>query len=120
MAGDETVIVDLAGFRTTVALAHTKLNDGGSWSYFICPTCARLCRTLRLFEARLVCVKCDGLLSRSQMEDKSGRIERLRALLERKHIERRTRLEASLRRAILVQRREKLKQCLTSFKSKPS
>ena len=55
----------------------------GSWSFFLCPSCSRRVRTLRLYDGRLVCRRCDGLLDRCQMEGRGAgeRIERLRQQL---------------------------------------
>jgi hypothetical protein len=84
----------------------------GSWSFFICPSCSRRVRTLRLCDGRLVCRRCDGLLARCQMEGRRTleRIERLRNQLygPKPARERRKALEMSLRRALIVDRRKRL------------
>jgi hypothetical protein len=106
------------GRERKIALAHTKFPNGGGWSFFVCPQCGTKTRTLRLTEdARLVCRRCDGLLYRCQHHDKSTRIAHLRALLyggPARHkprwinVDRRRRLEASLRRLLIRQRQERL------------
>jgi hypothetical protein len=99
--------IELAGGSFAVDVAHTKLMHGGGWSFWICPSCQRLAQTLRLLGTRLVCRSCDGLLARCQMRDKGPRMARLAAKLEGK-VKKRRRLEASLRRALIVERRERL------------
>jgi hypothetical protein len=79
----------------------------GSWSFFLCPVCDRRARTLRLYDGRVLCHWCDGLMYRCQAHDKANRLERLRqALYGPKPIERRRRLEVALRRALLAERRK--------------
>ena len=100
--------------RVTHRLFPARGPEGkrGSWSFFICPSCSRRVRTLRLYDGRLVCRHCDGLLARCQMEGRRTleRIERLRNQLygpkPAKH--RRKALEMSLRRALIVDRRKRL------------
>lgn len=102
--------IELAGERRVVRLAHTRLKYGGGWSYFVCPSCLRIARTLRMLGDRLVCRRCDGLLARCQTHDKGPAIARLEALLYgSSKPKRRDRLELRLRRARLGERREKLK-----------
>ena len=94
----------------TVELAHIKFPNRGGWSYFICPTCRRMRRRLRLLDGEITCRQCDGLLDESQMASKAGRIARLEArLYAGKPPHRRKLLELSLRRARLVEKRERLK-----------
>lgn len=103
-----------------IGLAHLRFPNGGGWSLFICPQCRRPRRVLRLTEAgKLACCDCDGLLYRCQLHDKSGRIAHLRALLyggPARHkprwinIDRRRRLEASLRRLLIREREERLER----------
>jgi hypothetical protein len=102
--------VELAGERRTVNLAHTHFPNGGGWSYFVCPSCLRIARTLRMLGDRLVCRRCDGLLARCQMLDKGAAIARLEGLLYGPEpIRNRARLALKLRRLRLAERREKLK-----------
>ena len=85
-----------------------KEGKRGSWSLFICPSCSRRAMVLRLYDGRVVCIRCDGLLQRQQMGDKSGRIARLREkLYGGQPIVKRRALEASLRKALIAERRRK-------------
>lgn len=113
----KTITIEL-GERTdrfVVDLAHTHFPNGGGWSYFICPSCARLARTLRLLEGRLVCRTCDGLLARCQLGDRPGEshgdkrppIERLLERLDGK-VTRRAKLTRSLRRKLIAERERRL------------
>lgn len=115
------IVVDMGdGVARQVGLAHTQFPNGGGWSWFVCPQCGHRTRTLRLTEdGRLVCRRCDGLLYRCQHHDKSTRIAHLRALLyggPARHkprwinVDRRRRLEASLRRLLIRQREERLER----------
>ena len=103
------VRLELEGLSFHVNLAHTKLSNGGGWSYFVCPSCARLAQTLRLLEGRLVCRRCDGLLARCQMQDKAPAIKRLLERLSQPSINRRGMLELSLRRKLIVERERRMK-----------
>jgi hypothetical protein len=84
----------------------------GSWSFFLCPSCSRRVRTLRLYDGRVVCSHCDGLLNRAQMEGRrtQERIDRLRERLYGPNPAklRRRALELSLKRALIVERRKRL------------
>jgi hypothetical protein len=115
------IAVDMGdGVKRKVALAHTQFPNGGGWSFFVCPQCQHRTRTLRLTEAgRLACRLCDGLLYRCQHHDKSTRVAHLRALLyggPARHkprwinVDRRKRLEASLRRLLIREREERLER----------
>jgi len=87
--------------------ARGPLGKRGSWSFFLCPNCSRRVRNLRLFDGRVVCRWCDGLMYRCQAVDKVDRIERLRqALYGPNKVQRRRRLEIALRRALLNERRK--------------
>jgi hypothetical protein len=108
------VCVTIAGLTREVRVTHRKFPNGGSWSFFLCPSCGRRARVLRLYE-KLACWRCAGLLYRCQQGDKTARIERLKKLLygeparlhprPRRTLDRRSRLEVSLRRALIVERR---------------
>ena len=111
---DETVTIAFGEFKPTVRVVHrlfpARGQEGkrGSWSFFLCPSCGRRVRTLRLHEGRIVCRMCDGLRPASRT-DKAGVIERLKRLLYGGgKIQRRAHLERSLRRKIIVQRRKRL------------
>ena len=96
--------VEVGGLRRKVGLWHMPFPNKGSWSYFLCPHCGRTCQKLRLYDGRLTCRSCDGL-----GRDRGKDIESIRQKLANiKHNNRRS-LETSLRRAIIAQRREKLK-----------
>jgi hypothetical protein len=95
--------VEVGGLKRKVGLWHMHFPKGGSWSYFICPHCGRKCQKLRLYDGRLTCLSCDGL-SRDRGKD----IESIRRKLARPVQDRRNSLEASLRRALIAKRREKL------------
>ena len=112
------VTLKVGELERTVGLQHIHFPNGGGWSYFICPACGHRTRTLRLTEdGRLVCWRCDGLRYRCQQRDPSLTIARLRALLYGQparlkkrwlNIDRRRRLEVSLRRLIIRERKERL------------
>lgn len=57
----------------TVRIKPLNLKYNGFWSQFVCPSCERLARVLRLLDDRLVCKRCDGLLYRSQLDNRAGR-----------------------------------------------
>ena len=99
-----------------VSLQHVRFPNGGSWSFFIC-ACRRRCRTLRLHHSGLACKHCleaKGLrykvedLSRSERATHAAsRLKprlaspspaRLKPHLRWSRLERRSRLEAALRR----------------------
>lgn len=112
------VTLKVGELERTIGLQHIHFPNGGGWSFFLCPQCGHRRRTLRLTEdGRLVCWRCDGLLHCCQRQDRSLRIARLRALLyggparlkpRWLNIDRRRRLEASLRRAIILERQERI------------
>ena len=98
--------VEVGGLTRKVGLwhMHFKLN-GGSWSYFICPHCSRKCQILRLYDGRFACPSCDGFGRKGL----PGRLEHLRANLAKSQLRRRNSIEISLRRALIAERREKLR-----------
>jgi hypothetical protein len=116
----DRVTLRIGALERVIGLAHLRFPNGGGWSLFICPQCRRPRRVLRLTETgKLACCDCDGLLYRCQLHDKSGRIAHLRALLyggPARHkprwinIDRRRRLEASLRRLLIREREERLER----------
>jgi hypothetical protein len=114
--------ISLAEVEVEVALSLQKFRNGGSWSLFLCPSCGRKARTLRLLEGCVFCwrccvsrgvrYRCEPMGSRRRAEH---RIPKLRAKLESAEslrlmphlwgtMERRSRLEAALRRAELIVR----------------
>jgi len=102
------VKVSFGDLEREVRVTHRHFPSGGSWSFFLCPVCDRRARTLRLYDGRVLCHWCDGLMYRCQAHDKASRLERLRqALYGPKPIKhRRRRLEVALRRALLAERRK--------------
>jgi hypothetical protein len=102
--------------KREIRVSHLKFPNGGSWSFFHCPSCAKRVRTLRLYDGRVVCNGCDGLVHTDRPGDKAGVIERLRKRLYGREgrlnrpglVERPHRLEVALRRALIVQRRQRL------------
>ena len=112
----KTIRLEVEARTFDIGLVHTHFPKGGGWSFFVCPSCSRFARTLRLLERRLVCRRCDGLLARCQLGDRPGqhkgdkgpRIARLMGKLEGK-AKNRARLERSLRRALIVEREQRLK-----------
>ena len=108
----------------TVGLQHIHFPNGGGWSFFVCPQCGHRARTLRLTrDGRLACRRCDGLRYRCERIDRGDRsvtIAKLKALLYgprqriKPHfnltVDRRRRLEASLRRALIRERQARLER----------
>jgi hypothetical protein len=115
-AEDKTAVVRFGDLSFTVALSLVRFPNKGSWSFFICP-CGRRARTIRLHDGGLACKHCleaKGL--RYRVEDLSrperaahvaSRLKprlasaspaRLKPHLRYSKLERRSRLEAALRR----------------------
>jgi hypothetical protein len=107
-----------------VALAHLQYPNGGGWSFFRCP-CGRLARILRLCDSTLACrgcLKARGLRHRVELIATPARaaytaprrIARLNGPAARLHprlgrlLDRRSSLEASLRRSLIVARQHAL------------
>ena len=119
-----SVAVKVADLERTVGLQHIHFPNGGGWSFFVCPQCGHRARTLRLTgDGRLACRRCDGLRYRCERIDRGDRsvtIARLKALLYgprqrlKPHfnlsMDRRRRLEASLRRALIRERQARLER----------
>jgi hypothetical protein len=115
-----SVTLKVGELERTVGVQHLTFPNNGGWSYFVCPQCQHRTRTLRLTEdGRLVCWRCDGLLYRSQQHDRGLTIARLKALLYGPParlkprwltIDRRRRLEAALRLAVMREREERLER----------
>ena len=101
------VEVEVGGLTRKVGLWHMHFKwNGGSWSYFICPHCSRKCQILRLYDGRFACPSCDGF---GDAHLPGKRLEQLRANLAKSSLHRRSSLEISLRRALIAERREKLR-----------
>jgi hypothetical protein len=113
-----SVRVEIAGVTREVRLSQMRFPNGGGWSFFICPSCGRQARVLKLFE-RIACWRCTRfdqrpLRYRVQQGDRTQRIERLRERLQGgparlkprpgRTIDRRWRTEQALRRALIVER----------------
>ncbi len=112
------VRVTIAGVSREVRLWHLRFPNGGGWSFFLCPSCGRGARVLKLFE-RIACWRCtrfEGrpLPYRVRQGDRAGRIERLRERLyggparlrprPGRTMDRRARTEQALRRALIAER----------------
>jgi hypothetical protein len=73
-------IIQLGDRQKLIGLAHIRFRNGGSWSYFCCPRCARRCNRMWLIEDRPLCAKCcNGLNIRHRTKWGFGRRERLTA-----------------------------------------
>ena len=114
------VRVTIAGVSREVGLWHLRFPNGGGWSFFLCPSCGRRARVLKLFE-KIGCRRCtcSGSPSRPlpwriDLGDRTLQIERLRQRLEGgparvkprpgRTIDRRWRTEQALRRALIAER----------------
>jgi hypothetical protein len=85
-----TFLVQLGRIEQNVSVHLRRFPNGGSWSFFACPTCARWVRTLRLLGDEIVCRSCcerrgvrhraAAALSRRQRAE--HRIPKLKAMLE--------------------------------------
>lgn len=52
-------LIPFPGGRTKLlAVKHTKFPNGGGWSFFVCPGCARRSANLYLIEDKPLCWKC--------------------------------------------------------------
>jgi hypothetical protein len=118
--------VSIEGFTRTFRLTRRELRNNGWWMFFICG-CGRRARVLRLSTHGIACPRCTrgyaGLRYRVECLSKpkraAQRIARLEALLSggpaRLHprpgrtVDRRSRLEVSLRRAKVVIRSQTLR-----------
>jgi hypothetical protein len=119
-AGMASVRVTIAGVEREVRLSHLRFPNGGGWSFFICPSCGRQARVLKLFE-KIACWRCTRsgtpsrpLRYRVQEGDRTQRVERLRERLQGgparlkprpgRTIDRRWRTEQALKRALIAER----------------
>ena len=121
----EVMTVAFGEISFNVAVSHRRFPNGGSWSFYLCP-CGRRCRILRLFEGGLACRWClgaRGLRPRVQLIATSQRAAhvapRLIARLTSSSpaqlrprpgrvLDRRPRLEAAVRRSLIVSRQAAL------------
>lgn len=117
----QSIRVAIAGVEREVRLSHLRFANGGGWSFFVCPSCGRRARVLKLNE-RIACWRCTRagdpprrLFYRIQQGDRAGRIERLIKLLYGgqaarlkprlgRTLDRRSRTELALRRALIAER----------------
>ena len=125
--GPETAVttVVFGDVSFNVAVVHRTFPNGGSWSFYQCP-CGRRCRILRLYEGRELacrwCLGARGLRGRVELIATSQRaarivpplIARLTGPPARLHprkgrtLDRRSRLEAKVRRSLIVARQHEL------------
>lgn len=88
-------LIPFNGKTKLIGTAHTRLKYGGGYSYFVCPKCAKLARTLYSVSDQPLCVKCCyklnirhvtsygfGRAARRQARDKA--LDRLISKLETK------------------------------------
>jgi hypothetical protein len=110
-----------------VAVSHRRFPNGGSWSFYLCP-CGRRCRILRLFEGGPACRWClgaRGLRPRVELIATPQRAARVvPKLIARltsssparlrprpgRMLDRRARLEAAVRRSLVVARQYALEE----------
>jgi hypothetical protein len=110
-------LVRLGPIEQNVSVYLRRFPNGGSWSFFGCPTCSRWVRTLRLLGDEIVCRSClerrrirwRAAASLSRRQRAEHRIPKLKAMLESEAplrlkpalewstMEKRLRLEATLR-----------------------
>jgi hypothetical protein len=128
IAADATSVIVSFGqgddaLRREVRVVHRKFPNGGSWSLFLCPSCGRRVRKLKLHE-KVMCWRCcvqsglgyhisDGSAA-ERAEARARRTERLQAQLgggplrlrprPGRVMDRRRALELRLRRARIVGR----------------
>jgi hypothetical protein len=121
----KTVTVQFPDIAFVVALTHRRFPNGGGWSFFRCP-CGRVARILRLCDNTLACrgcLKARGLRHRVELITTPARaaftaprrLARLTSQVSaRVHprpgrlLDRRSSLEASLRRSLVVARQHAL------------
>jgi hypothetical protein len=116
------VKVSVGGVDATVGLVLRRFANNGSWSLFACPTCGRWVRKLKAYAGRLHCPNCVGLRYRCRLfrSDRTPRIKRLVAQLSAveparlnprpgRMLDRRSKLEASLRRNLHYMRVQRLR-----------
>ena len=115
--------------RREVKLRHMAFPSGGSWSYFLCPSCSRRCRKLRVLDGRVVCRRCClrhgvgyRVSSGSPVERDVARVARLKKLREQldggparlhprpgRRLDRRWSLTVSWRRGMIRERQDLLR-----------
>jgi hypothetical protein len=113
-------LVQLVHVEKKVSVRLRRFPSGGSWSWFGCPTCGKWVRTLRLLGDEIVCRDCGErrrvrhrACTMSPRQRAERRITQIKAMLESKEslrlkpvlwgkMERRSRLEAALRRCEFI------------------
>ena len=103
---------------TAVGIVRVRMRSGGVFLQFICGSCGRRARVLRLYAGRVMCGRCTGLRywceGKPAVRRAQHRVERLKATrfhgspVSRRPgrtMERRAQLTASLRRSEAVVRR---------------
>ena len=90
---DRHGIVAFGDKQKLVGVAHTKFPNGGSWSYFVCPKCARRAKKLWLVDDAPRCRLCleklgvryraaYGFGRTERLRERDRRVDRLQAMLE--------------------------------------
>src|SRR6476660_8718910 len=90
---DRHGIVAFGDKRKLVGVAHTVFENGGSWSYFVCPRCGGRKKKLWLVDDAPRCLSCCwslGVRYRSaygfgrseRLRERDSRVDRLQAMLE--------------------------------------
>jgi hypothetical protein len=120
-----TVVFPDSATAFVVALSHFRWPNGGVWSFFVCP-CGRRAHTLRLFDNALACrgcLKARGFRARIELIPTAARAShtvprRLARLASQaparlyprpgRMLDRRTHIEAALRRSQIVARQQAL------------
>ena len=93
-----------------VGVVARRFPNGGSWSFFVCPGCARWCRTLRVYEGKLACRSClkaRGLLYQVEAistPERTAYTLRKRLTRPPETIKFKARHEAAIRRSLIVDR----------------
>jgi hypothetical protein len=126
---DRHGIIAFGEKQKLVGVAHTVFENGGSWSYFVCPKCGRRAKKLWLVDDAPRCRLCLeklGVRNRAaygfgrteRLRERDRRVDRLQAMLEggpmrfkpvppnwgNRHLDRRNRLTAALQRARIATR----------------
>jgi hypothetical protein len=126
---DRHGIIAFGDKQKLVGLAHTKFPNGGSWSYFRCPTCGARSKKLWLVDDAPRCRLCleklgvryraaYGFGRTERLRERDRRVDRLQAMLEggpmrfkpvppnwgNRRLDRRNLLTAALHRARIATR----------------
>jgi hypothetical protein len=126
---DQWARIPFDGQTKLVGVAHTKFPNGGSWSYFRCPTCGARSKKLWLVDDAPRCRLCleklgvryraaYGFGRTERLRERDRRVDRLQAMLEggplrfkpappnwgNRRLDRRNRLTWALHRSRIVTR----------------